>query len=1204
MVTEEKDRAASRAVGSYDEDSIQVLEGLEAVRKRPGMYIGSTDVRGLHKVVGEVVDNSVDEAMAGRCDTIEVTLHKDGSVTVRDNGSGIPVGVHRQTGKSALEIVMTVLHAGGKFGGSGYKVASGLHGVGVSAVNALSEWLRVEVDNSRDGRKYVQEYRQGVPTDKVKEVGKADGHGTSTTFLADQSIFNTLDYSFDALAQRLRELAYLTKGLTLTLRDERIEPLPRELTFYFEGGIVAYLRHLNQRRQSIHRPFYVDRQIEGTQVEVALQYNDGFAESVFSFANNSTTSDGGTHLTGFRTAVTRTINDYGRKANLLKSEEGNLAGEDVREGLTAIISVKLQDPQFESQTKNKLGNAEVRTHVETVVGEAFRQFLEENPADGKKIIEKVVTSARARRAAQMARDTVIRKGALEGMTLPGKLADCQERDPGKSELFLVEGDSAGGSAKQGRDRRFQAILPLRGKILNVEKARQDKMLSHEEIRAMITALGAGIGEMFRPEKLRYHRVVIMSVAGDEPTLVVDAAGRTELVAIGQLIDDCLDGRRDAGQYRVVSFDPTSHAVRFRPLKAVIRHGHEEPMYRLVTRYNRSIKVTSSHSVFVLEHGQVRLKKGNEVRPGDVLVATRRLPRPASSPTRIDLVETFRRAGLTDGLYLRGESVRRVDGERVLAHVRRTDLWTEPRVELDACDWERLVAHRRMAGVTQSRVAAAVGVKQPITVSHWERSINRPIRSQFDGYLGAIGWTGVTGKRPTPSRIAERLDQDDESKNAGWRKVSAYRPFAGFTAEELARLDDVVEIVPRAHGTRAFGRYLPITRELLWLLGWFVAEGSLSRHQVSLNLGEKDEQFVAELSAAIEVAFGERPRCYADPASRGVKLYFHSVLAARLLRAWGAAGLAHEKRVPDIVFSLPEALQLVFLEGYFLGDGTTVGRNLSLTTNSEALKDGLLYLLGQLGLVATTTRHQANLGPDAPIQTRRPYYTVVIGGKEQIERCRALWRRHPNAGRLEQHLARPGRKAGSYVPIGGDLIGLEVTSAEEIAPVGEYVYDFSVEGDENFVCGIGGLCAHNTDADVDGAHIRTLLLTFFFRHMVPIIDGGYLYIAQPPLFRIQNGKNPIYVYSEAERDSEVQRLARERRTLPERIEVQRFKGLGEMNPDQLWETTMNPANRSMLQVTVDDAAQADEVFDTLMGDAVAPRKKFIQTHAKNVKNLDV
>jgi DNA gyrase subunit B len=652
LIVEDKGRV-SRAATGYDEDSIQVLEGLEAVRKRPGMYIGSTDIRGLHKLIGEVVDNSVDEAMAGRCDTIEVVLLADGAVRVSDNGVGIPVGIHKQTGKSTLETVMTVLHAGGKFGGAGYKVASGLHGVGVSAVNALSEWLRVEVDNSRDNKKYAQEYRRGVPLGPVDRIGKAQGTGTTTTFLADKSIFNTLDYNFETLTQRLRELAYLTKGLTLTLRDERVQPIARELTFYFEGGILAYLRHLNQRRQVIHRPFYVDRQMEGTQVEVALQYNDGFAESVFSFANNSTTSDGGTHLTGFRTAVTRIINDYGRKANLLKSEDGNLSGEDVREGLTAIISVKLQDPQFESQTKNKLGNAEVRAAVETAVAEGFRQFLEENPNDAKKIIEKVVTSARARRAAQLARDTVIRKGALEGMTLPGKLADCQERDPGKSELYLVEGDSAGGSAKQGRDRRFQAILPLRGKILNVEKAREDKILAHEEIRAIITALGAGIRETWRPEKLRYHRVVIM-----------------------------------------------------------------------------------------------------------------------------------------------------------------------------------------------------------------------------------------------------------------------------------------------------------------------------------------------------------------------------------------------------------------------------------------------------------------------------------------------------------------------------------------------------------------------TDADVDGAHIRTLLLTFFFRHMPAVIDGGYLYIAQPPLFRIQNGKNPIYVYSEAERDREVARLAKEKRTTIERIEVQRFKGLGEMNPDQLWDTTMNPANRAMLQVTVEDAAQADEVFDTLMGDQVAPRKKFIQTHAKSVKNLDI
>jgi DNA gyrase subunit B len=510
VIVEDKNPTAAM-VGEYNEDSIQVLEGLEAVRKRPGMYIGSTDIRGLHKIVGEVVDNSVDEAMAGICDTIVVEINEDSSVTVSDNGRGIPVGVHRQTGKSTLETVMTILHAGGKFGSNGYKVASGLHGVGVSAVNALSEWMRVDVELG--GKHYRQEYRQGVPTGPVKEVGPSDRHGTTTTFLADTTIFGEINYSFDTLAQRFRELAYLTKGLTITLRDKRAkDALPRELTFYFEGGILSYLRHLNKNRQVLHKPFYVEKQIEGTNVEVALQYNDTFVESVFSFANNSTTNDGGTHLTGFRTALTRTINDFGRKASLLKDDDGNLAGEDVREGLTAVISVKLQDPQFESQTKNKLGNAEVRNQVETAVVEALRTFLEENLPDAKKIIEKVLTTSRARKAAQMARDTVIRKGALEGMTLPGKLADCQERDPSRSELYLVEGDSAGGSAKQGRDRRFQAILPLRGKILNVEKAREDKMLQHEEIRAIITALGAGIGSSYRPEKLRYHRVVIMTDA--------------------------------------------------------------------------------------------------------------------------------------------------------------------------------------------------------------------------------------------------------------------------------------------------------------------------------------------------------------------------------------------------------------------------------------------------------------------------------------------------------------------------------------------------------------------------------------------------------------------------------------------------------------------------------------------------------------------
>jgi DNA gyrase subunit B len=490
----------------YSGADITVLEGLEAVRKRPGMYIGSTDQRGLHHLVYEVVDNAVDEALGGYCDTIRVAIGTDNVVTVEDNGRGIPVDIQPQTGRPALEVVMTILHAGGKFGGGGYKVSGGLHGVGVSVVNALSTWLRAEV--RREGKLWVQEYARGVPKGPVQPAGKAVGTGTRVSFLADDTIFESLDYQYDILLQRFREMAYLTKGLRITFVDDRQD---REHTFYFEGGIVSFVRHLNQNRQPIHpRPMYVEKQVNGTAVEIALQYNDGFTESVFSFANNINTVDGGTHLTGFRTAMTSTLNTYARKLGVIKENDKlSITGDDTRQGLTAIVSVKLRDPQFEGQTKGKLGNSEVRTQVESVAREGLQEYLENNPNDARRIIEKCLTAAKAREAAQRAKDLIIRKSALEGMTLPGKLADCSERDPSRCELYLVEGDSAGGSAKQGRDRRFQAILPLRGKILNVERAREDKMLANEEIRALITALGTDIGERFNIEKLRYNRIIIM-----------------------------------------------------------------------------------------------------------------------------------------------------------------------------------------------------------------------------------------------------------------------------------------------------------------------------------------------------------------------------------------------------------------------------------------------------------------------------------------------------------------------------------------------------------------------------------------------------------------------------------------------------------------------------------------------------------------------
>ncbi len=495
---------------SYDAKDIQVLEGLEAVRRRPGMYVGGTDIKALHHLIYEVVDNSIDEALAGSCDRIEIFVNEDNSVTVTDNGRGIPVDIHPQMKKPALEVVMTILHAGGKFGGGGYKVSGGLHGVGVSAVNALSEWCEVEV--RRNGMIHFQRYERGYPTGPVKTIGKAPSNetGTRTTFKYDPEIFKgELDYKFETLVQRFREMAFVTKGVTIYLLDRRTT---REMTFFFEGGITSFVRYLNRNRVVLHPVVHVEKEVDAITIDAAVQYTDAYSESVYAFANTINTIDGGTHLTGLRSAVTRTINDYARKSGLLKESDGNFSGDDTREGLTAIVSIKHPDPQFESQTKVKLMNPEVQTLAQQVIGEAFSTFLEENPSAGKAIVQKCLTSARARDAARKARDLVIRKSALESLTLPGKLADCSDRDPQKTELYIVEGDSAGGSAKQGRDRHFQAILPLRGKILNTERARLDKILANNEVKALISALGVGVGDSFDLSGLRYGRVIIMTDA--------------------------------------------------------------------------------------------------------------------------------------------------------------------------------------------------------------------------------------------------------------------------------------------------------------------------------------------------------------------------------------------------------------------------------------------------------------------------------------------------------------------------------------------------------------------------------------------------------------------------------------------------------------------------------------------------------------------
>ena len=1372
---------------SYSADQIQVLEGLEPVRKRPGMYIGSTGPRGLHHLVYEVVDNSIDEALAGYCTHIEIDINADGSVTVTDDGRGIPTDTHPTTGKSALETVMTVLHAGGKFGGGGYKVSGGLHGVGISVVNALSEWVNVTV--WRENKIHTQRYERGIPVTELEaKPDKQHPTGTSVSFMPDTQIFTDgIEFDYNILAGRLRELAYLNAGVKITFTDNR-QLEPRIESYCYEGGIREYVNYMTREKQPLHGDIiYVEGERNGVQVEVALQWCvDAYSDNLLGFANNIRTIDGGTHLEGLKTVLTRTMNTVARKRNKLKENDSNLGGENVREGLTGVISVKVPDPEFEGQTKTKLGNTEVRGIVDSLVGEVLNEYLEFNPQVADTIIEKAVQAFKAAEAARRARELVRRKSVLESSPLPGKLADCSTRDPAESEIFLVEGDSAGGcfhgdtqvaladgrnlsfkqliveqaqgkehfcytigdrgtvgieriihpritkvkarvikvtlendqtlictpdhqfmlrdgsykpaawltpndllksfyhdqlensqrritldryqmvwtpeshsqstsvalkpkeikqgamksdnhrvvsiewleekfdvydievphthnfalacgvfvhnSAKQGRDRQFQAILPLRGKILNIEKTDDAKIYKNNEIQSLITALGLGIkGEEFDPAQLRYHRIVIMSVAGDEPTLVMDDTGKTEFVEIGKFIDDCIEGRRTTERYRVISFDPVTHATRFRPLKAVIRHGHEEPMYKITTRYNRSVKVTSSHSVFVYEDGEVRLKKGNEVRPGDLLVASRRLPRPSESPTRIDLLKTLYQAGLTDSLYLQGEDVRRVASQRVLAKVERPELLNEPRVKLDSEGWQQLIVQRQAAGVSQKQVAASCGVKQPITISHWERGINRPTLPHFLSYLDAIGGNDNIVYETLPSKIDQLLAQDDTSKNARWREVSAYKAFEYFTPSELAQLGEDVQIVPQAHGDKAFNRYLPITHELMWFLGWYVAEGTLSKHQVSLNLGKKDEPFIPELLAAIEKVFGETPRRYHDLRYSGIKLYFHSVAAARLLKAWGLTGWAHEKKLPDIIFSLPEALQIAFLEGYFLGDGSARKDSIVFGTVSPTLKDGLLYLLGQLGIIAGVHNSRSSNRPESPVQTRHYAYYICISSKGQLEQCRLIWQRHRLASRLEEYLARPNRGVRKYVPISEDLMGLKVVSNEEIELVGDYVYDFSVEGDENFICGIGGVCAKNTDADVDGAHIRTLLLTFFYRYQRELVDQGYIYIACPPLYKLERGRNHYYCYSDRELQQRISEFPANAN-----YTIQRFKGLGEMMPQQLWDTTMNPETRTFKRVEIEDAAEADRIFTVLMGDRVAPRREFIETHGSrlNLTDLDI
>ena len=1402
--------------GSYDAKDIQVLEGLEAVRRRPGMYVGGTDTKALHHLVFEVVDNSIDEALAGACSRIEIIIHTDLSVTVTDNGRGIPVDMHPTEKRSALEVVMTKLHAGGKFGGGGYKVSGGLHGVGVSAVNALSEWCEVEVKRNR--QIHFQRYERGHPKEPVKVIGKVkkeDDTGTKTTFKFDPQIFKDVqDYRFDTLAQRFREMAFVTRGTTIYFLDERTN---RELTFYFEGGITSFVRYLNRNRETLHPVVFVEKQIEGIGIEMAVQYTDAYTESVYAFANTINTIDGGTHLTGMRAALTRVINDYARKSGLLKEADPNFSGDDTREGLTAIISIKHPDPQFESQTKVKLMNPEVQTYVQQVAGDAFGTFLEENPQAAKAIVQKCLTSARARDAARKARDLVIRKSALESLTLPGKLADCSERDPEKTELYIVEGDSAGGcfagdiqvaladgralsfkeiiaeqaqggehfcytiradgtiglerivnarmtqagaevvrirldngeclactpdhpflrrdgsyqpaaslsagdslmpfyrklsvmqepgisldgveliwdprletwlpthllvatnrsqpcvgifghpgvfeedsaraldvvanynhkvvsvewlaeradvydievpnshnfalasgifvhnSAKQGRDRHFQAILPLRGKIMNTERARLDKILSSNEIKALISALGTSIGDNFDLANLRYGRILIMSVAGKEWTFVKDSQGEVHSVQVGPFIDGLMDAQENPSAYQVLCFNPKDGQVRYKPIKSVIRHDHKGPMYEIETAYGQRVQVTGEHSVFVADaDGHPMLKRGDEVTCGDLMVVPTQMPENLQAPERIDLLQSLLARGshLDEEIIVRGSAVENWYKAQVRAEYAQQPEMVEARVAIPAMVGNLLQNQRKDLALSQERILEKVGIRQPVTFYAWEKGKYRPTLSHFTAYVTALGLK-TDEILPLVEVGDSHLDHiwNTQYRAAPANRVRNYVPLSKLRLADINSLVGDVHLTPRHYADQAISRYLPVSKELMTLLGFFVAEGSLSsRNGIRFAIGKRNEPFVNEMSEAIRNVFGVEPRVYHYKTGAIELRILNRVLATALRSLFGFDGTnAGRKHIPDLVFNVGQELQVAFLRGYFMGDGTMGTQAFSFTTVSNRLANQLMYLLMSLGTRPSLSSRKPSGVPSGlirgrPVTTRQTAYTISICGRECVAKLESIWGDHANAGKARQWLksSRASQKPRKAVHMLGNLAGLPVRAVRKIQGECQKVYDFSVEGDETFICGTGGICCHNTDADVDGSHIRTLLLTFFFRYMPTLIEEGHLYIAQPPLYRITYKNQIHYAYADAEKDKLLKGLG----VSVDKVGLQRFKGLGEMNPTQLWETTMNPANRTLLQVTVDDAAEADRTFDMLMGDAVDPRRRFIQTHARSVRNLDI
>ncbi len=1068
------------ATNTYDARSIEVLEGLEPVRKRPGMYIGGTDVHGLHHLVYEIVDNSVDEAMQGHGNRINVTIGKDGSVSVRDFARGIPTDLHAKLKISALEVVMTTLHAGGKFDSGAYVQSGGLHGVGASVVNALSEWCRVEV--RRGGKVFMQEYVRGKAKAPVKKIGDTEETGTLTVFKADPEIFGEeVDYEYDTLAQRFREMCYLNKALMLTFRDERPDK-ENELTFYFEGGISSFVRHLNKNRAVVNAtPIYVERKVGTSSAEVALQYNDSYSDSVFSFANNIHTIDGGAHLTGFRGALTRTLNEYARKAGLLKESDANLSGDDVREGLTAIVSVRLSNPQFEGQTKGKLNNTEIKIIVEQVTSEGLMQYLEENPSEGRRIIEKCLNAARARDAARKARD-VVRKNAGEYSTLPGKLADCSERDPARSELYIVEGDSAGGcfsgdtliALADGRNLSLKEMVAeqAQGKEHFCYTIRHDGKIGIERaVHARVTKRNVEI------IRLTLDNGESITCTPDHPFMLRDGSYKsaTELSPADSLMplyrklsDKSQPGITIDG-YEMV-WDPRSESWLF--------------THMLADWYNRWQEVYAKEEGDHCHHRDFNKYNNN--------------------PTNIQ----------------------RLPAEVHLALHREHVSQTLHRPEV-------IAKCREVRQSNQFRAAMSERMQQPET----RQVISTQAKAQWE-------------------------DENYKTYMAS-KWLEFYNANADYRRDNNARLDQA----QREYWSDEGNRQAQAER-----VRNFFANNPSAREELARNAEAQWED------SALRAWRGEKTREQWTPEFRVKRrealnqTYYRKSLA--VLKGFEkergtldlAAYQAHRQTTRDKSLLRFDS----FCQRYFDGD------------QSRAYE-----------AVANYNHRVVSI---ERVEERTDVYDIEVPNTHNFALA---------GGVFVHNSAKQGRdrRSQAVLPLRGKILNVEKARLDKMLGNEEIkVLITALGAGISDIWETGKLRYHHiiimTDADHDGNHIRTLLLTFFFRHMPELIYGGYLYIAQPPLYQVRNGKQQVWAYDDAALAAALKEIGKDK------VTIQRYKGLGEMNPDQLWETTMNPETRTLLQVTVDDAMVADETFDMLMGNNVAPRKRFIQTHAKNVRNLDI